>query len=139
VKLKNTCIRAEVQEGINLFCEIANVLVGPINLRKAVRLSSIAKTLDLREAAGERLGASRRALPRSALSQLPSVRSRPTLACEFHIQRTLEIADQQQSEVDARRQTRATHRLGVKAAGQRFDKFVKPVVLQQLIEASIEG
>ena len=50
----------------------------------------------------------------------------------------LEIADQQQPEIDPRRQSRSAHRLRIKASALRFDEIVEPVFAQQLIQAPIK-
>jgi DNA-binding transcriptional LysR family regulator len=49
-----------------------------------------------------------------------------------------EVPDQQQPEVDAGRQARATHRLRVEAGALAFDEIIESVLAQQLIQAPVE-
>jgi len=49
-----------------------------------------------------------------------------------------EVPDQQQPEIDARRQARPPHRLGVKAGALRLDEIVEIMLTQQLIQTSIK-
>jgi hypothetical protein len=50
----------------------------------------------------------------------------------------LEIPNQQQPEVDARRHARSAHRLRVEAGALGFDEIVESVLAQQLIQPPIE-
>ncbi len=50
----------------------------------------------------------------------------------------LEVADQQQPEVRARRQTRAAHRGRVERRALRFDERVEAVRVEHLIQSLIE-
>jgi hypothetical protein len=50
-----------------------------------------------------------------------------------------EVSDQQQPEIDARRQAGTAHGLGVKAGALRFDEIVESVLPEQLIQTSVKG
>ena len=50
----------------------------------------------------------------------------------------IKVTNQQQPEIDAGRQTRSAHGLGVELRALGFDKVVEAMLAQQLIQAAIE-